>query len=408
MQNDKALDRPRLGAFYNNGALTQLTLRRVAEARHLSGQALATDPANPVFLMTAGFIADRAGHTQEAADDDAAALRSDPGNFSAANDLGVELARMHEDDRAVAALRKAVGARQSYALGWFNLGVLYDRMGPRHLLASQGALARALALDPTMRDRQRRLAIDQSVYETHLDLSKPVPPHWSLAQVQTQAPAAAAGLLAACTLALGLARKATSGDARSVIGKVVEPVTGWLERLPPLQRLSHLGWALAATTLAFVLAEAHGLAGRTTEVLGYGVGVLLVACLAVRARSVVARRRGRTATQAAWGPGLVFGVATGAAGLPWAPLPAVSSSPDDASVHWTAPAALALLGLPLLFEAALLDVPLTRLLAVATVIMAASVLTPVGPLDGKRIGTGKALAGAGVLGAAALLALGVV
>jgi hypothetical protein len=57
----------------------------------------------------------------------------------------------------------------------------------------------------------------------------------------------------------------------------------------------------------------------------------------------------------------------------------VSSSQDDARVHWTASVALTLLGLPLLLEAALLDVSLTRLLAVATVIMAASVLTPVSP-----------------------------
>jgi cellulose synthase operon protein C len=319
-----------------------------------------------------------------------------------------ELARLHEDDRAVAALRQAVGGRPAYALGWFNLGVLYDRLGPQHLLASQGAFARAFTLDPALRDRARRLAVDRSIYETSLDLSKPLPPHWSLAQVRTEAPAAAAGLLAACTLALGLARKANSGDARGVLGKVVEPVTGWLARLPLLRRLRHPGWALAVTTVTFLLAEARHLTGRTTEVMGYGIGVLLVACVAVRARSVVSRRRGSTAPQATWGPGLLFGVATGAAGLPWAPLPTISPSPHDVRLHWTAPAALALLGLPLLLEAALLAVPLTRLLAVATVIMAASVLTPVEPLDGKRIGTTSALAGVGVLGAAALLALGLV
>lgn len=408
LQTYYELDRPRLGAFYDNWALTQLTLGRVDDARASITQALQTDPADPVFLMTAGFIADRAGKTQEAAADDAAALHSDPRNFAAANDLGVELARLHEDDRAVAALRRAVGAQPAYALGWFNLGVLYDRMGPRHLLASQGALARAVALDPALRDHERRLTTDPSVYETHLDLSKPLPPHWSLAQVQSQAPAAAAGLLAACTLALGLARKANSGDARNVLGKVVEPVTGWLGRSSLLRRLRHPGWALAATTGTFVLAEARHLAGRTTEVLGYGVGVLLVACLAVRARSVVTRRLGQTAMQVAWGPGLLFGVTSGAAGLPWAPLPAVSASRDDARVYWTASVALALLGLPLLLEAALLGVPLTRLLAVPAVIMAASVLTPVEPLDGKRIGTGRAVASVGVLGAAALLALGLV
>jgi tetratricopeptide (TPR) repeat protein len=408
LQTYYEFDRPRLGAFYDDRALTQLALGRLADARDSITRALRTDPADPVFLTTAGFIADRSGRTSEAVRDDAAALDSDPRDFTAAHDLGVELARLHEDDRAVAALRRAVAARPTYALGWFDLGVLSDRMGPQHLLTSQGALARAFQLDPALRDRQRRLAIDQSIYETHLDLSKQVPPHWSLAQVHSQAPAAAAGLLAACTLALGLGRAAGAGDARDVLGKVVEPVTGWLDRLPVLRRLTHPGWALAATTGTFALAEVRHLAGRTTEVLGYGVGVLLVAWLAVRARSLVAHRLGQTITQTAWGPGLLFGMAAGAAALPWAPLPAVDSSPDDHRVHWAAPAALALLGLPLLLETALLDVPLTRLLATATVVMAASVLTPVEPLDGKRIGTGSAVASAGVLGAAALLALGLV
>jgi tetratricopeptide (TPR) repeat protein len=408
-------DRPsgfRPGAVYGNQALTQLALGRVADARTSIAQALNTDPQDPVFLMTAGFIADQAGRTQEAAGYDAAALGNDAGAFPAANDLGVELARLHSEDRAVAALRQAVGARPDYALGWFNLGVLYDRMGPAHLLTSQGALARAFAVDPALRDRERRLTIDASVYRSGLDLSKPLPPHWSLAGVDRQAPAAAAGLLAACLLGLGLARRATAGDGRDIVGKVVEPATERLGRLPVIRRLRHPGWALGATVVTFLLPELRHPGGRTTEIVTFGLGVLVIAGLVLSARSAIARRTGVAAAEATWGPGVVFGVATGAAGLPWAPLPVVSTSHagQDAGqrVHWAAPLALAFLGIPLLFEAALLDVPLTRALAVTAVIMAASVLTPLEPLDGKRVGAVGALAGVGVVGAAALLVLGIV
>jgi cellulose synthase operon protein C len=111
-------------ALYNNSALAHLGLGQLDAARSAVGKALAIDPANPAFLMTAGYIADLAGQTKSAIDYDSSALASDSGAYPAANDLGVELARQHHDAAAAEALRKAVGARPDYALGWFNLGVL--------------------------------------------------------------------------------------------------------------------------------------------------------------------------------------------------------------------------------------------------------------------------------------------
>ena len=61
-----------------------------ATAASLEAKALHSDPMDPAFLMTAGFIADRGGRIAEAADYDRRALESDPGAFPAANDLGVE------------------------------------------------------------------------------------------------------------------------------------------------------------------------------------------------------------------------------------------------------------------------------------------------------------------------------
>ena len=72
-----------------------------------------------------------------------AAARSDSNRRSV---LGVELTREHQDGAAMTALRQAAGASPDYALGWFNLGVLESRLGPSHLLASQGAFAAAYSL----------------------------------------------------------------------------------------------------------------------------------------------------------------------------------------------------------------------------------------------------------------------
>jgi len=88
-------------------------------------------------------------------------------------------------------------------------------------------------------------------------------------------------------------------------------------------------------------------------------------------------------------------------------LPAVEATGDDRRVHWAAPVLLAVLGLVPLVEASWSGVPLTRSLAVAALIMAASVLVPVSPMDGKALEKEGALLGVGIV-VAVLLVLGIV
>jgi len=398
---------PRLEALYNNSAIADLGLRRLGSARTAVGKALGIDPANPAFLMTAGYVADQSGQTQAAIQYDSAALESDGGAYPAANDLGVELARQHRDAAAASALRKAVGARPDYALGWFNLGVLYAQMGPAHLLASQGALGKAFALDPDLRGRERRLTIDANVYRTGLDLSKPLPPNWSFAQAQRGSPAGAVGLFAAALLALGLAR-ARGSAAKDVADRWLEPVTRALDRVPVIRRLRPPAWAVAATVAAFLLPLAHQPVNGAIAVLAFGISVLVLALAAIRARVVVARAAGLTTQQESWRPGILFGVVMGAAGMPWAPLPVLRAPDESRRAHLAAPIALSLLGALLFIESAWLKVPLSESLGTASLIMAASTLLPVSPLDGAKVGSGGLVAGAGVLAAAILLGLGVV
>ena len=237
----------------NNAALAYLGLGDTSTAATLESKALAADPQDPVFLMTAGFIADRAGQVARAAQYDRAALHSDPGAFPAANDLGVELTREHQAAAAADALRQAVGASPDYALGWFNLGVVESQLGPARLLAAQGAFARAYSLDPALQDRQHKVTIDASVYRTALDLSKPLPPRWSIAQLQQPVPAAAAGLLVIVIAGLGLA-KATGHGGSALAAQWLDPLTDRLTSAPVLRKLHHPGWSLAATAASFLFA----------------------------------------------------------------------------------------------------------------------------------------------------------
>ncbi len=391
----------------NNAALAYLGLGDTSTAAALESKALATDPQDPVFLMTAGFIADRAGRVVQAARYDRGALDSDSGAFPAANDLGVELTREHQDSEAAEALRHAVGASPDYALGWFNLGVVESKLGPSHLPAAQGAFAVAYSLDPALQDRQHVMTIDASVYRTALDLSKPLPPSWSISQLPQPVPVAAAGLLVLVTLGLGLAR--STGHGGSVLAaQWLDPLSDRLKSAPLLRRLHHPGWALTATAASFLFAYLRKGAGPT-EVIAYIAGVVVIALLAVGARVLLARRRHIAITQESWPPALAFGLVTGAVGLPWAPLPVVrADGKDGAKVHLAAPITLAVVSALLFVESVWLHTPVTESWGVAALIMSASTLLPVGPLDGAQLGKAGVLAATGVVGGALLVGLGLI
>jgi Flp pilus assembly protein TadD len=251
-------------ALDNNAALAYLGLGDTRTAAALESKALAADPEDPVFLMTAGFIADRSGRVAQAARYDREALDSDPGAFPAANDLGVELTREHHDGEAVQALRQAVGANADYALGWFNLGVVESGLGPSRIFDAQGAFAVAYSLDPALQSRQHKVTIDASVYRTALDLSKPLPPRWSISQLPQPVPAAAVGLLALVLLGLGLAR-ATGHGGSALAAQWLDPMSGRLQSAPLLRRLHHPAWSLAATGATFLLAYLRKGAGRSPD-----------------------------------------------------------------------------------------------------------------------------------------------
>ena len=73
-------------------------------------------------------------------------------------------------------------------------------------------------------------------------------------------------------------------------------------------------------------------------------------------------------------------------------------------MHLAAPLTLAALSLLLFVESAWLHTPITQAWAVAALIMSASMLLPIGPLDGAHVGKAGLVAGAGLAGAPCLSA----
>ncbi|MEX5718208.1 tetratricopeptide repeat protein [Geodermatophilus maliterrae] len=399
---DIKVDRPEV--LHNNAALANLTLGALDRAEELATRALEADPESPLFLMTSAFVAERQGDDALAAQRNRDALRSDPSAYPAANDLGVELARLGEDEAARRAFRQSVAARPDYALGWFNLGVLESSLGPGRLLQAQNALGKAYALDPDLRDRRRELTIDASVYRTALDLSKPLPPAWSFAGVERRATVASAGLLATLALGLGLAR-ATGRRGSELAEEWLDPLSQRLESMPVLRRLGHPGWAVAATAVTFLAAAVRRPVGWT-ELSAYIVGLLALTAATICLREAVARRSRAAVKQSTWLPGVGFGLVTGAVGYPWAPLPVVAARPETPRVHLAASVLLACIALLLFVESAWLAMPLTSAWAATALTMAASLLLPVGPLDGAHAGKAGIAAGAGVVVTALLVGLG--
>jgi len=393
----------------NNAAVVDVALGRADSGLAAARRALRVDRENPALLMTAGFAAERAGVPAEAIRYNRAALAADATAFPAANDLGVLLARAGRDDEAVVALRRAVGAEPSYALGWFNLGVVLAGMGPAHLLSSQGALARAFALDSGLRDREREPTIDAKTYRTGLDVSRPLPPEWSFAASQRQAPAKTVGLAALLMAAFALSRAlAARGSGRALAETWLSPLDRATGRLGFLRRLAHPAVAIAATLLVFLAPLARDPGGGVTAAIAGALGLCVLLGVALRGRSLVARGEREPQPQRTWPPGLAFALGGAAAGVSWAPLPVLGDKARP-RLHWAAPVALAVVALPLVIATAWSDIPLTRSLAAAGLIMAASLLTPVKPVDGGALAAaGGTAAGLTGIALAVLLVLGLV
>jgi tetratricopeptide (TPR) repeat protein len=392
----------------NNQALVEIRVGNPRAALQAIRRAVQADPLNPIFLQNLGLALQRLKLSGQAVAAYRAAVDSDPTMFPAWNDLGVVLAGQGRLREAAVAFRHAVGVRSDYALGWFNLGVALDRMGLRHTLASEGALARAFRADPDLRGRTRTFVADDDLYFTTLDLSKPLPPKWEFASTQERTPVAVVGLGLALLFGLQFGRTAMAPGMGSQAKRWLELGRDSLARLPSALISTTAGIAVAATVAVFLLPLLRSPDRTFASALLLVLGVLALIVIVVRSRVLAARRAGVTLRQRGWTPGIVVGLGAAAAGLGWAPLPVVETDRPAPAVHWIGPVVTGAAALCLLTLGVGLGVPTTKALGTAALVMTASLLTPIEPLDGSYVAKGPAglAAGLALLGAAVFLLLG--
>jgi tetratricopeptide (TPR) repeat protein len=397
-------------ALDNNAALADIATGDPSMGATLAAAAIKIDPVDPIFWWTKAEAEQRQQRLRPAAIADyRTSLALDPSEFPVANNLGVLLMQEGRDGAAVAALRRSVGANRDYATGWFNLGVALERMGPLHVLASEGSFARARRLDSKLASRGPVPLFDNVSYQSHLDLSKPLPANWTFASSQNHTPVAAAGLSAILVVAFGLARalsaRATPGRAQ----RWFDVIAAVDRRLPnlPLLRTPALG---IAATVAFLLWPLHsGPSDGWFATAVFVLGLLIMIAVVMRARELAATRLHIAVRQETWPPGVAFGLVITLVGAGWSPLPVARATGDATGVHWAGPTVVAALAIVLLVLATWLGVPLARSLGAAGLVMAASLLTPVSPIDGATVSTTAvgALPSLAVLGAAVLMLAGV-
>jgi tetratricopeptide (TPR) repeat protein len=383
----------------NNRALVAVRLNDDKVALSAAASAVAADPLNPIFLQTLGLAQNQAGRRADAVRSYRRAIASDPGLFPAANELGIVLARDKRYDEAAEAFRAAVSAQPRYAAGWFNLGVALERSGIGHALSSQGSFARAFGADDGLRDREHDFISDDRVLFAKLDLSKPLPPDWSFAAGQDRAPATAAGFALALLLALRLGRGLMTKGAGENARKYLELLGARLSRLPGSTPAL---LAVAATLAVLVWPTVHGDASLMSIVL-LALGSLMLMTIVLRARLLAARAVGVDMRQSGWAPGIAAAVGATLMGAGWAPLPVASTDRDARVVHWIGPLATALIGVALLALGTWLGVPATSTLGTIALVMTASLLVPIKPLDGGFLGEGAVAVVTNVL----LVAVGV-
>jgi tetratricopeptide (TPR) repeat protein len=387
----------------SNEALDLVEVGRPSQALSLAEAAVRIDPADPIFLENQGFAQVQLGRLGEAARSYRAALASDPTLFPAANDLGVILAKEGRLDGAELWLRRAVGAEPDYPIARFNLGIVLARRGPAHLLASQGAFADAARLDSSFRFRNRSLVFDDDAYFTTLDLSKPLPPHWRFVRSERRAPVA----VAAVVLLLVLIRFGRAIASEVGGGKAQERVLEMSRRRALLRRA--LDWrvgpwlAIVATLAVFLWPLAVAGGATTADYLALGVGIAVLIGVAVRTRALAGRGLETPPRQMTWTPTVAMGLAAAAVGFGFAPMPVAHHDDHPGRLHSLPPLVMGTIAVALLLIAHLTQVPVTRALGAAALVMTSSMLAPIEPLDGAFLGGWKSLAGSLALIALAVL-----
>jgi len=376
----------RYDVIFNNLALAQAKTGHLHKALASATSAVRVDPLNPLALETEGYIGAQLHRYKLAKEAIEASVIQLPSQFSAWNDLGAIEHLRGRSGRAIIDFRRAIGANPRYALGWFNLGVVLEGEGPQAAFSSQGAFGRAIKLDSQTANRKHEVTLDPNVYITDLDLSKPLPAKWSFSTTDSHSPAVKLGLVLLLLAALQACRAvATSQSTTSSAAQwTLEGLERLGRRIPGARAFTSARIAYAATAAIFLVPLAIA-GGAFVEILLLASGIAALVMIVSRSRVLVARRSGAELEQSGWSPGIAFGVLAAIMGFAWAPIPVARIKRNSTAVHLIGPCASAGVALLLFMIGTLLGVPIARTLASIALVMAASMLIPIKPLDGGLI-----------------------
>ncbi|MDR1265988.1 MAG: tetratricopeptide repeat protein [Propionibacteriaceae bacterium] len=361
----------------------------VADARRALGQATpsSADPtAEPAGVTTnPETTPDEADPGSDRSELIAAYRQSldlDPSLFSSWNNLGVLLAQDGQAAAAAQAFQQAVRLLPDYAIAWFNLGALEaDQPGLGAFLLSQGALGRAGALDSGWKNQDPELSFDNEVYASGLDVSKPIPADWQLAQtVRANTPVVTAGLVFVLLLRVGKELSQSLFTERLAQRSLKRGAHPRLSALTRLRRPAAITSLVSAAALLWVVGP-NG--WRETVLVGLGA-VVLLGWHAFAPRLLAA---GRDAGHQAFPLASLLTLGLAPFGLGFTPPAPLAADHAPAAVRRSGIAALTVLTLALAALAAVTAVPATRATALAGVLVLSSALIPFPPLDGGRLQT---------------------
>lgn len=374
------------GAQESNLALALSRIGRHDDAIKSAEAALSRDPSNPIFLDTLAFSHDLAGDAGAAIPAYEAALTADSTSFVSANNLAVLVGKAGDDARARSLLRQVVATAPTYGIGWHNLGVAEARSGLLSLVSSQHALGTAARLDRSLRSAPADFVVDDAVYSSGLDISKPLPPDWSYA---SSAQRTTSGFLFSMIILVALRAAWSLG-----LDRVLETVTLRLHRADRVPfRLAKLvgrpiGLAVALGASIVVLA-----AGPVQWAPTWGESALLLpvvgslVLLPIAVRQLMIRAAGDSPRQIGSASAAVIGLVAVPFGLTLAPYPGLADSAVEQPrrVVWAPAMTAGIIAVAFTALTVISAVPLARVVAMAAVALFASIMLPVRPFDGAQL-----------------------
>lgn len=370
----------RNGALENNLALAYTKLNEVEAAQRFASAAVALDPRNPVYLDTAGFVVQGTGDERGTQAAYELALRADATSFVSAMNSAVALAWSGDRASAIHALCAIVADYPDYALAWHNLGVLWqESANPLSWIQGEGAAAKARQLEPALKENAE-LLYDEDVYASGLDISQVNAESWrygsSASAVSQRTTWTVLVLIGLRVLwALGLDRVTGGATGRLLTSK----------RLPArLRTRTHAVWAVVACVAvmsgASVLSHPQWMDLWVTAALG---GLVLLPLL-VRHR--LATRAHVELKVETWSPAVVVGAGTATIGFPYAPYPVLNEAVHwPRQVRWSAPITMAVILTIAFIVSWTTAAPTTSALSANALLLLASVLVPIRPLDGAEL-----------------------